>query len=594
MGAGRRFNLIRELGSGAFGTVYLAEMESLGGFKKEVALKLLRPEVGDRSDAGRRLRDEARLLGRLRHRHIVQVDDLVRVDGRWAVVMEHVPGADLEAILQATHKAEEDVPPLAAVEIVRAMALALDSAYTGVTAQGEPLRVVHRDIKPSNVRLSEQGEIKVLDFGIARAEFEEREAKTGRVRYGSVGYMSPERLLGEPETAAGDVYALGVVLYELLLGETFGRVKLAPDQQQNQLRLAQARLRVKLGEGSAAEAAEPVVQLISETLAYDVGDRPTAADVAERLRELTRRIPGEDVHGFAARFVPRVAQLLGDESHPVDGTLSEEAFTTSQADAMATFIAQRGSSDEFAATDVRAPSLAALVDDGATTAISDGLIASGALEPERPEWDEPAPSGGRGVVAAIAVAVALLVALVGYALIKPAPSDTQPPGELVPPGPAMITAPPEPTPPPVEAPSDAPAVADAPPEDLPADPPVASPPAEAPPSETPTPSATSKVDPPKAPPPEDDGSAAPDTPPVNPDAPRLRAVKVTVNGASKVRARCGDRDASGASSALVRDLPAGTCVVTATIDGADYTASLMVDQPKGVTCAVEGDTLACR
>ena len=144
MAVARRFHLARELGVGSFGAVYLAEMESAGGFRRKVALKLLRPELDQVSDASRRLRDEARLLGRLRHRHIVQVDDLIRVNGRWAVVMEYVPGFDLEQLLLGLKAIDAPFPPLAAVQVTRAVALALDAAYTGRAGGEEPLRVVPR------------------------------------------------------------------------------------------------------------------------------------------------------------------------------------------------------------------------------------------------------------------------------------------------------------------------------------------------------------------------------------------------------------------------------------------------------------------
>ena len=99
--SGRRFTLVRTLGEGAFGSVFLADMESTGGFRRRVALKLLNKSWDSGSDAGRRLRDEARLLGHLEHRHIVRVEDLIQVEGQWALVMEFVAGADLERIFAA-------------------------------------------------------------------------------------------------------------------------------------------------------------------------------------------------------------------------------------------------------------------------------------------------------------------------------------------------------------------------------------------------------------------------------------------------------------------------------------------------------------
>ncbi|MFN7147714.1 MAG: protein kinase, partial [Myxococcota bacterium] len=114
---GRRFSLLRTLGEGSFGSVYLAEMEGAGGFRRRVALKLLNDSWGAGSDAARRLRDEARLLGRLEHRHIVRVDDLVQLNGRWALVMEYVSGADMERVFSWSEETGTRLSPRAVVEL---------------------------------------------------------------------------------------------------------------------------------------------------------------------------------------------------------------------------------------------------------------------------------------------------------------------------------------------------------------------------------------------------------------------------------------------------------------------------------------------
>ncbi len=551
MGTGRRFNLLRELGSGAFGTVYLAEMESMGGFKKNVAVKLLNPELSSFSEASQRLRDEARLLGRLRHRHIVQVDDLVRLDGRWAVVMEHIEGCDLEVLLTALETEQARVPVRASIDIARAICTALDVAFSSSAGTGEPLRVVHRDIKPSNVRLTAEGEVKVLDFGIARADFSEREAKTGRVRYGSIGYMSPERLLGEPEVAAGDVYAVGCVLYELVVGAPLGRAELGPEQQAEQVRLAAESL-------VAAGGSQELAELLSELLAYDTEDRPEAGPAAERLRALLRDAEGEDLHEFAGAWIPKVPSVVDDQTRPARGMLEEETGGTS-------------SNLSEVSTDGQPVSSPTLVFDDVLPEPTKGFGAEAAASTEERPSQLPTMIGA-------GVALLLVLGLGGWWLSRPpevveAPAVAEPaaqPEELAP-GvtPETVAEPSAVEPAIVEV--------EAGPQAEPSSQPVAAPVQAAP-----------RAAPATAPEP----TTAPEPAPAA--GPALRAVKFSVAGASAVSASCGDVSGSGASSALLREVPAGVCAVTATVDGVALSTTVQVDKPRGVECSAQGGSLSCR
>ena len=208
----RRYRFGALLGEGGFGVVYRAEMLGADGFEKPVAIKLLRLAGSDgrlAEEAQQRFRDEARLLGLLRHRAIVQVDGLVRLAGHQAVVMEYLEGVSLRALVK-----RGPVPLGPALEIVAEVAAALEAAWQRPGPAGRPLNVCHRDLKPANLQLSADGEVKVLDFGIARADFQAREALTGSLAMGSVEYMSPVRLDFEDDGAAGDIYSLGCVLYE--------------------------------------------------------------------------------------------------------------------------------------------------------------------------------------------------------------------------------------------------------------------------------------------------------------------------------------------------------------------------------------------
>ena len=222
--SGRRYEIESLLGKGGFGSVYRARYVGEGGFSKVVALKVLNKNMADLEEVLARLRDEARLLGMLRHRAIVRADRLVRLADRWAVVMECVEGVDLKRVL-----AHKPVPAGTAIEVIGEVAGALHAAWNTEGPDGKPIRLIHRDIKPSNILLTAYGEIKVLDFGIARADFKEREAETRAFGMGSLPYMAPERL-DFRDTAAADVYALGVVFFELVTGRAFGRASAVPER----------------------------------------------------------------------------------------------------------------------------------------------------------------------------------------------------------------------------------------------------------------------------------------------------------------------------------------------------------------------------
>jgi hypothetical protein len=209
---GRRFQLEECLGRGGFGEVYRATMTSPSGIQSQVAVKVLHGDLDDASDALDRLRDEGRLLGLLDHPSIVRVIDLCRLEGRIALVTEYVMGADLKRCIRGS----QPMPPAAVAEVVARLADALDTAWKTSAPDGTPLQLVHRDVKPANVRIGRRGEVKLLDFGIARASLRLTRTATNLL-VGSFGYLAPERLSVRPDVGpAADVFSLGCVWYEAL------------------------------------------------------------------------------------------------------------------------------------------------------------------------------------------------------------------------------------------------------------------------------------------------------------------------------------------------------------------------------------------
>jgi serine/threonine protein kinase len=322
----RRYELTSTLGEGGFGTVYLARLHSGGGFTNTVALKSIRADsADDAAEFGTRLRDEARMLGMIRHRAVVQVDSLVRLAGRWTVVMEYVDGVDLRLV----PRVHGPLPIGPVLEIIAEVAGALHVAYHTKGPEGRPLRLLHRDIKPANLVVTPAGEVKVLDFGVARADFEEREAQTRAVRFGSSGYLAPERLVGR-DSPAGDVYSLGVVAVELLTAKRYGQV--ASDEQKQAAQVAQ-----KLASIGAITPDEQVRQLLFDMLGWDPDARPAAREVERRATAVRSVFPrsgaGEPLRDWAERELPAIRDRVRARGPVPTGelvgrTLTEETLDT--------------------------------------------------------------------------------------------------------------------------------------------------------------------------------------------------------------------------------------------------------------------------
>jgi hypothetical protein len=287
MESSRRFLVHECLGKGGFGEVYRATQRNPGGLETVVALKLLRPDLALDEDAVRRLRDEARMLAQLDHPSILRVHDLTRLEGRVTLVAEYVEGVDFSAVVGA------GFPPRALMEAASAVAGALATAW-------QALRVVHRDIKPSNVRIGRHGEVRLLDFGIARTDAFEREACTeSDLVVGSVPYLAPERFTARSVRPASDVFALGCTLFEVLVGERFYHRCLL--RQISAMAVERERFEAFLRDRLARLAGHPpeVVALVGDLLAFEPDARPDVSNVVARSEALAASLPGDGLRAWA-------------------------------------------------------------------------------------------------------------------------------------------------------------------------------------------------------------------------------------------------------------------------------------------------------
>jgi serine/threonine protein kinase len=538
---GRSFHLLSRIGAGAFGEVYLAEQDSGAGFRRKVALKLLHLDVAKHQDAGRRFRDEARILGRLSHRHIVTVLDLVKLGDRWAVVMDYVPGADLQEVLEAAATLRECFPGPAALEAGAAVLSALDAAWKTDDGHGGSLGVIHRDIKPSNLRLTADGEVKVLDFGVARVNLDTREAQTRQSGWiGTERYMSPERILCEGDGPEGDVYAAAAVVVELLIGRPLGRTPVLDEKHKRFVEEALDLARPVL-EGPA-NVVDDVLQALRDGLAPDPAARPSASALSDRLYRLSRSLVGEPLMPFARRIVARVPQILGRETVAAEGLLSESRPAE-------TWVSGSEEPPTFDTT--------ALVDARSKT-------------PRPPPPRRVVPIWPFILLAALAVAVigSGTIGLSAIALLWPAAHT-----ELLPP------AEPAPSPPPVPAPVPAPVAA-----------PVVAPP---PPAPVAAPAPAPVVAPaPVAPAP--GWNTMKQRPAEVPGAPPVERALVAATNASSIAVICGSVRGVGTSSAVIRNFPPGPCRVEVDFGGTSAAATVQIDHPREVKCSLVADgKLAC-
>jgi len=212
-----KYRLIRRLGVGGMGDVYLARVEGLAGFEKHVAVKLLHEHLVGEEMVMESFLAEARLAANLSHANIAQLYDLGQSDGMYFIAMEYVSGLDLRALMAEAAKRDERLPIPLCCHVVARLCDGLDHAHRKRDAAGRPLKLVHRDVSPSNCLVSFSGEVKLIDFGIAKAAGENSRTRTGMIK-GKTAYLSPEQVQGWSLDRRSDVFSVGIVLYELLCG----------------------------------------------------------------------------------------------------------------------------------------------------------------------------------------------------------------------------------------------------------------------------------------------------------------------------------------------------------------------------------------
>jgi serine/threonine-protein kinase len=215
-----RYELLEQLGEGGMGAVYLARLTGAAGFEKLCIVKTVLPSIAKDAEFVSRFQHEGRLLTQLAHGNIAQVLDLNEADGTYYLALEYVAGVDLARLHEAVRASGHFMPLPMAVMLAAQAAEGLGAAHRSHALDGTPLNIVHRDVSPHNVMVSYEGEVKVIDFGIAKSEARSRHTAQASVM-GKLGYMAPEQARGEVVDHRADQYALGIVIWELLSNEAF-------------------------------------------------------------------------------------------------------------------------------------------------------------------------------------------------------------------------------------------------------------------------------------------------------------------------------------------------------------------------------------
>ena len=212
-----RYELLRPLATGGMAELHLARLVGPAGFEKTVVIKEVRAAFSSSPSFVDMFLDEARLAAQLRHPNIVQVLDLGRDGDRWYIVMEYLRGHDLWSIVSALGRRGERMPLAHAIAIVIGVCAGLHHAHELVDDEGRSREIVHRDVSPRNVVVTFDGDVKIVDFGIAKATHRRTETSSNELK-GKLRYMAPEQCRREPVDRRADVFAVAAILWELTVG----------------------------------------------------------------------------------------------------------------------------------------------------------------------------------------------------------------------------------------------------------------------------------------------------------------------------------------------------------------------------------------
>ncbi len=311
-----RYRLLNLLGEGGMAKVFRAVLAGPMGFEKEVALKRIDTKLTEDERVVKALINEARLGGQLRHKNIVEIYEFNQVDGNYFMAMEYVDGWTLDAVLRSCRTNGTKLPPVIICEMLQYVCRGLDYAHSLVAKDGQPLNLVHRDLKPGNIILSREGDVKIMDFGIAKADTNLYKTTAADVTKGTPIYMSPEQVTGGKLDRRSDLFSMGSILHEL----TTLQVPFVGD---NLLAIMHAILNAEIDEArERVRARVPEFEpILAKCMARNPDERfQTAKEVEKALREVKRELPpGPTLHEWTEDFASHLPEAMATGEFGPDG-----------------------------------------------------------------------------------------------------------------------------------------------------------------------------------------------------------------------------------------------------------------------------------
>lgn len=314
-----RYTLVKRLGAGGMGEVFLARPN---GATDELVLKRILPHLTENPRFLRLFLDETRIASRLIHPNIARIHELGEVEGTWFVAMELVAGKDLRELLKRAREMGHHVPLEVALGVAVEIARGLSHAHAATDAQGRSLHIVHRDVSPHNILIGRNGEVKLIDFGVAKAANKSVQTGTGILK-GKFPYMAPEQAHAKPVDPRTDVFALGIVLWEMICARYLFRgktdavtLKLVRDAQ------------VPAPSSLRDDVPEALDRVVLKALKKEPRDRyPTAEAFREALSSVLAGLPPPDI----AKWLHEYEDVAGlDESFEGSEPPSEKSAEATQ------------------------------------------------------------------------------------------------------------------------------------------------------------------------------------------------------------------------------------------------------------------------
>jgi serine/threonine protein kinase len=359
-----RYVVLRRIAVGGMAELFLAKQLGLDGFERAVAIKRILAHLANDEDFLHMFRNEARIVAKLSHPNIVQIFDLGKSDDTYFIAMEYIAGRNLAAVAKKAREYGEKIPPAFLAHWGAQVASGLHYAHTRTGADGRPLSIVHRDVSPQNIILSFAGGVKLVDFGIAKAASQLAKHKTRvGVLKGKYAYMSPEQIRGQEIDGRSDIFAMGILLYEVLCG-------VRPFSHESSMQTIRAIVEDRHADPRQynSEIPNSLVNIINRALSKEPRDRydnaqtmqieleevvrtqPTRTNTVETVRWLTSLFADElsdesthiTVEGVGSVIMPAVS---GGELSDVAGTSSNgvviDAFQSARESLEASAFAER-------------------------------------------------------------------------------------------------------------------------------------------------------------------------------------------------------------------------------------------------------------